>query len=217
MRVLIVGGGKVGSYLAAQLADLGHTVTLAESDASRARALAENTGALVMAGDGTAIDVLRAADVGRTDWLIAVTGQDETNLVACELGSTLGARHTLARLNDPRNRPTFSALGIQVVAVTDLIGEVIEREVVAVQLERLTLLGGGNFSLIEVEVPDDVADRAVRDLRLPQGTLLVTIISEGEVLVPRGATVVHARDRVAAVTTLDAEAKVRDALCGVKR
>ena len=214
MRALIVGGGKVGSYLAGQLTSLGHAVTLAESDSRRARDLAENTEALVIEGDGTSIDILRAADVQRTDWLIAVTGQDETNLVACEIGSTLGARHTLARLNDPRNRSTFSALGIQVVAVTDLIGEVIEHEVVAAQLERLTLLGGGNISLIEVEVAAGVADRAVRSLRLPAGSLLVTLISDGEVTVPGGNTVIKTGDRVVAVTTLDRESELRDTLRG---
>lgn len=214
MRVLIVGGGKVGSYLAGQLTALGHRVTITEIDGRRARDLAENSSALVIEGDGTSIDVLRAADVERTDWLVAVTGQDETNLVACEIGSTLGAGNTLGRLNDPRNRPTFSALGIQVVAVTDLIGEVIEREVVTSQLERLTLLGGGNLSLIEVEIPDGVAERAVRNLRLPTGTVLVTVITDGEVLVPGADTVITPGDRVVAVTTLDREPDVRDVLCG---
>lgn len=217
MRVLIVGGGKVGSYLAGQLAALGHSVSLAESDGRRARDLAENIDAMVIEGDGTSIDVLRSADVQRTDWIIAVTGQDETNLVACEIASTLGARKTLARLNDPRNRPTFSALGIQVVAVTDLIGEVIEREVVAAQLERLTLLGGGSISLIEVEVPADVDDRPVRTLRLPAGSLLVTLISNGEVLIPGGDTVIRGGDRVVAVTALNQEPEVRDVLHGAER
>jgi trk system potassium uptake protein TrkA len=207
----------VGSYLAGQLSGLGHRVTLTEVDSRRARDLAENIEVLVIEGDGTSIDVLRAADVERTDWLVAVTGQDETNLVACEIGSTLGAAHTLARLNDPRNRPTFSALGIQVVAVTDLIGEVIEHEVVTSQLERLTLLGGGSISLIEVEIPAGVADRAVRDLRLPKGTVLVTRISDGEVSIPRADTILASGDRVVAVTTLDLESDVRDVLRGDHR
>jgi trk system potassium uptake protein TrkA len=100
------------------------------------------------------------------------------------------------------------------VAVTDLIGEVIEREVVAAQLERLTLLGGGNLSLIEVEVPAGMSDRMVRDLSLPVGTLLVTLIDGGEVLVPGGETVIHPGNRVVAVTTLDQEPDVREAICG---
>jgi len=214
MRMLIVGGGKVGSYLAGQLHATGHQVTVAESDSRRARDLAENIGALVIEGDGTAIDVLRAADIARTDWLIAVTGQDEVNLVACEIGSTLGARHTLARLNDPRNRPTFSALGIQVVAVTDLIGEVIEREVLAAQLDRLTLLGAGTLSLIELEIPEGMTDRVVRSLKLPKGTVLVAVMTGDETAVPGADTVIRSGDRVIAVTTLDHESDVRDVMCG---
>jgi len=216
MRVLIVGGGKVGSYLAGQLEGTGHQVAVAESDPRRARELAENSGALVIEGDGTSIDVLRAADVDRSDWLIAVTGQDEVNLVACEIALTLGVRKTLARLNDPRNRPTFSALGIQVVAVTDLIGEVIEHELLAAKLDRLTLLGSGDLSVIEVEVPADLPDRLVRDLRLPSDTLLIGVLRGADTTVPGGSTVIRAGDRVIAVTTLDHEPGVRDVLFGVE-
>jgi len=212
VRVVVVGGGKVGGYLAAQLLDTGKIVTVIEPDGRRARDLADTTSALVIEGDGTDITVLESAHIDRADWLVAVTGLDEVNLVACELASTLGVKHILARLNDPRNRHTFAALDIPVVAVTDLIGEVIEREVDTGQLRRVALMAGGDLSVIEVSIPEDVADAAVAELALPPDTVLVAVVSAGATSVPGADTVVRAGDRVLAVTTLDREPAVRDAL-----
>lgn len=211
---MIVGGGKVGGYLADQLIAEGHAVVVAEANERRARILAEQSDALVIHGDGTDIDVLTGADIDHADWLIAVTGQDEVNLVACELGMTLGVGRAIARLNDPRNRRTFSALGISVVAVTDLIGEVIERELEAGALERLMFLGRGDLSLIEVRVEATSEPRQVQDLDLPPGTLLVAVMGDDSVVVPRGDTVLEPGALVVAVTRLDLEPKVRDAIAG---
>ena len=150
-----------------ELAEAGHAVTVAESDAEVARRLAESVDALVLEGDGTSMSLLKAAEVSRADWLLAVTGQDEVNLTACELAETMGAKRVLARLNDPRNRATFDALGIPVVAVTDLISQLISREIDFLHLERIALLARGRISLIEAEVGPHTPPRRVADLGLP--------------------------------------------------
>ena len=217
MRILIVGGGKVGGYLARQFIAGGHVVTVTEQDRRVAERLAESLDAVVLEGDGTSIDLLKEADVERADWVVAVTGRDEENLVACELAQTLGARRTIARLNDPRNRATFDALGIPVVAVTDLIGEVIEREVDVVELQRLAIIGRGRISLIEVEIPEGVSPQAVADLNLPPQTILVGVARDDRMVVPGAGTVIQPGDRVTAVTAVDQEPEVRWALCGVDR
>lgn len=214
MRVLVVGGGKVGSYLAGQLFGAGHVVTIIELDERKAGELADSAEALVIAGDGTDVAVLTSAAVERVDWLIAVTGLDEVNLVACELGSTLGAARTLARLNDPRNRPTFAALGIPVVAVTDLISEVIEREVDTAAFERVSLLGAGALSMIEVEVPGGVAVRRIDEISLPPASVIVAVLTARGATVPGADSLIAPGDKVIAVTTLDREPALRDALCG---
>jgi trk system potassium uptake protein TrkA len=215
MRVVIVGGGKVGSYLANQLSATGQVVSIIEGNETTAHRLAETTTSVVIHGDGTDFETLRSAKVDRIDWLLAVTGHDEVNLVACELGATLGAANTLARLNDPRNRPTFEALGIKVVGVTGLIGEVIERELDRQFFERITFLGLGALTIMEVEVDQGAAPKIVKELRLPPETLLVAIVGpDGGAAVPNGNSVIRAGDRVIAVTALDRERKVRDALCG---
>jgi len=215
VRVVIIGAGKIGRHLARELSDAGHAVTVAEIDGEVARQLAESVDALVLEGDGTSMSILKDAEVSRADWLLAVTGQDEVNLTACELAETMGADRVLARLNDPRNRATFDALGIPVVAVTDLISQLISREIDFFHLERIALLARGRISLIEVEVGPDIPARKVVDLGLPAQTVIVAVTREkdgGEVLVPRGDTVIEPGDRVLAVTSVDNEPEVRAAL-----
>jgi trk system potassium uptake protein TrkA len=154
VRILLIGGGKVGSYLAREFVTDGHVVSVIEESVERARTVIEESGALVFEGDGTDVELLRSADVDRTDWVLAVTGRDEDNLVACELAATLGAKHVLARLNNPRNRPTFDALKIPVIGVTDLMAGVISHEVEVSDLSRVALMGGGKISLVERSIPE---------------------------------------------------------------
>ncbi|MBN2113571.1 MAG: NAD-binding protein [Acidimicrobiia bacterium] len=215
MRIIIIGAGKIGRHLARELAEGGHAVTVAEGNAEVARELAESVEALVLVGDGTSMSILKDAEVARADWLLALTGQDEVNLTACELAETLGAKRVLARLNDPRNRATFDALGIPVVAVTDLISQLISREIDFLHLERIALLARGRISLIEAEVGAEASPRRVVDLGLPPQTVLVAVTREGEggeVEIPRGATVIRPGDRVLVVTAVAQESEVRAAL-----
>jgi trk system potassium uptake protein TrkA len=215
VRVIVIGAGKIGRHLVRELAEAGHAVTVAESDGEVARRLAESVDALVLEGDGTSMSILKDAEVSRADWLLAVTGQDEVNLTACELAETMGAKRVLARLNDPRNRATFDALGIPVVAVTDLISQLISREIDFFHLERIALLARGRISLIEIEVGPEIPARRVVELGLPAQTVIVAVTREkngGEVLVPRGDTVIEPGDRVLAVTSVDHESEVRAAL-----
>jgi trk system potassium uptake protein TrkA len=215
MRILIVGGGKIGGYLAQELDEVGHAVTVTEKEPDVARELSETMSVLVIEGDGTGVSVLKAAEASRADWLLAVTGLDEVNLVACEIGQTLGAKQVLARLNDPRNRSTFDALNIPVVAVTDLIVQLMSREIDLLELDRVALLGRGGVSLIEVEVHPDASSKRVLDLELPEQTILVGVLRDLEgarVVVPTGDTVIGPRDRVLAVTAVEQEPEVRSAL-----
>ncbi|NNC93091.1 MAG: NAD(P)-binding domain-containing protein [Acidimicrobiia bacterium] len=217
MRAVIIGGGKVGSYLARELDAAGHHVTVIESDRGRATQVGETTKALVLHGDATDIRLLEEADIRRSDWVLAVTGRDEDNIVASQLAATLGASRVLARLNDPKNRSTFDALKIPVVAVTDLMVQVISREVEVDVGEavRVALLGRGQISLLEIEVPAGVEPQKVIDLSLPEHTILVSVMRGDDVVVPGPYTIIEGGDRVFAVTNVENETAVREELCKI--
>ncbi|HEX6300603.1 MAG TPA: NAD-binding protein [Acidimicrobiia bacterium] len=212
MRVTLVGGGKVGSFLARELQEAGHVVTVIEEAHSHAQALSDESKVLVLEGDGTDVNLLNAADTSRADWVLAVTGLDEVNLVACQLAITLGARHVLARLNNPLNRPTFEALQIPVVAVTDVMATLISREVEVPEFRHVTLLGRGEISVYEVDIPDHFDARPVAEVRLPRESLLIAVVSEKEVRVPTATTQLQPGDQVTAVSSVDLEDAVRAAL-----
>lgn len=212
MRVTLVGGGKVGSFLARELYKGGHVVTVIEESHSHAETLTDDSKVLVLEGDGTDIRLLKAADTERADWVLAVTGLDEVNLVACQLATTLGARQVLARLNNPLNRPTFDALDIPVVAVTDVMATLISREVEVPEFRHVTLLGRGEISVYEIDIPPDFEARPVAELRLPQGALLVALVRGDEARVPTAGTMVRSGDQVTAVSTVDLEEQVQAAL-----
>jgi trk system potassium uptake protein TrkA len=214
VRTIVIGGGKVGGYLARELTKEGHTVTVVEQARSRGQRLGELSKLLVIIGDGTEVEVLNKADAARAEWVVAVTGRDEDNLVACQLARTLGANHVIARLNDPLNAPTFSALDIPVVAVTDMIVQVISREVQleVEKLERVTLLARGELSLVEVDIPANTPVRLVSQATLPAKTVLVALLRDDEVFLPHGDTELRPGDRVLAVTKLLEEEELREAL-----
>lgn len=157
--------------------------------------------------------MLRRAEAGRADFVLALTGRDEDNLVACQLAKVAFEKpRVLARLNDPRNHSTFEALDVPFVGFTDLVAEVISRELDVGDLVRVALLERGTISLIEVEIPNDLPPRRVSDIGLPDSSNLVTVQRDGEVLVPRGETLVIGGDTVLAVCPVDVEEKLRDAL-----
>lgn len=208
----LIGGGKVGSFLAKELFKAGHVITVIEEAHHHAEALSDDSKVLVLEGDGTDINLLKAADTDRSDWVLAVTGLDEVNLVACQLALTLGAKHVLARLNNPLNRPTFEALEIPVVAVTDVMATLISREVEVDELRHITLLGRGEISVYEIDVPEHVESVPVAELRLPKGSLLIALVSGDDVSVPTASTTLRPGDQVTAVSSVELEDHVRAAL-----
>lgn len=212
MRILVIGGGKVGTSLATELKDAGHVVSVIEENRQRAEDLIEEVDFMVFKGDGSDVELLLAADVERVDWAVAVTGRDEDNLVACELARTLGAKGVLARLNNPRNAPTFEALGVPVVGVTGLMAQVILREVELVDLSRLAVIEGGDVSLVELILAEDYPPTQVTALKLPRPSLLITLIRNGKASVPGPNTVLQAGDKVLAVTPLENEKAFAEAL-----
>jgi trk system potassium uptake protein TrkA len=210
MRALLVGGGKIGSFLARELLGADHAVAVVEANSERAEALADDVDVVVIHGDGTDVGMLRAGDIDRADWLLAVTGLDEVNLVACQLGMMLGAKRVLARLNNPLNRPTFDALEIPVVGVTDLIVQIMSQEIAASDLERIAVLGRGQLSLCEFELPNGFASTLIEDLELPRPSVIAVVLRGDIAIVPEATTRLEPGDRITAVTTVALESTLHD-------
>lgn len=216
MRMVIVGGGKIGSYLARGLSSAGHVVAVIESDASHARRVVSDAKVLVFEGDGTDPELLRAADVPRADWVLALTGKDEDNLVASQLALTLGATRVMARLNDPSNRPTFEALEIPVVSVTDLIAQVISKEVKVPDLAASDLFAAGKVAVQELDVPETFQEKQVAELGFPENALIVTIVRGDRVKIATGTSSIKPGDRVLVASATEAMSEVAQAF-GAKR
>ena len=209
-KVVIVGGGKVGNHLAKVLGRDRIPVVLIERNAERARAIAEESRALIIEGDGTDVRIQAEADVEHAGFLVAVTGSDEDNLVACQLARTaFGCEHVLARVNDPRNDRTFEALGVPWVSVTDLLVQVLGQQLEVADLTRVAALGKGEASLIEIEVPPGRSPAAVAALGLPESTVLAAIKRNDELIIPDGTAQIMPGDKIMVVTFTRNEEEVR--------
>jgi trk system potassium uptake protein TrkA len=198
--VLIVGAGKVGWNLARELIDRGHEVTLVESEPRRYATVEEELGHSVQSGDGSELWVLERAGIQRADMVIAVTGDDEDNILIAQVArEKYGVERIIARCNNPRNLQHFELLGIKpVVSATDLILRLIEHEVPKYGVLHLLDLHQERLEIIELDVDEGSAAAGVRveDVGLPDGALVISILRDGGGFVPTGDSVIEAGDEV---------------------
>jgi trk system potassium uptake protein TrkA len=222
MYIVIVGGGKVGFYLAKELAKSHHTVSLVEKDAATCEEIAKGiNNALVINGDGCNTRYLEDAGISRADVVAAVTGHDEVNLMVCQLAKQFSrVKRTVARVNDPKNTHTFNQVGVDVaVDSTSIIARIIEEEVSLEDLVTLMTFKRGKLALVRVDLTNEspCANRQVMEIKLPRASVLVSIIRGGDVLIPRGETVLQAKDDIIALTAIENEQELLDALIGKVR
>jgi trk system potassium uptake protein TrkA len=218
MYILIVGAGKVGHFLAKRLSEDKHTVALVEKDKAACEAMARELDILVIHGDGCDPYCLEQAGIARADVIAAVTGEDEDNLVICQLAKEkFSIGRTVGRVNDSRNEHTFNELGVDVpIDATAIIAKIIEEEVSFADFVTLMSFKRGNLVIVRVDLPDEspVINKAIQDLKLPEDSVLVTIIRGDEVIVPKGNTVLQARDDIVALTKVENEQQLLNFLIG---
>lgn len=217
MFLIIIGGGKVGYYLAKTLAGLKHKVTVIESNIELCRNIAnatDNLNVSVINGDGTSINYLIDADIESADALIAVTGRDQDNLISCQIAKKkFGIRRTIARVNNPKNIAIFERLGVDsAISSTVSIVDIIEREVFISGLKSLTTIG--NISVNEIKLLEGYhsINKQIKDLNIPEGCIIVSIIRNGEVIIPRGTSELLLGDELITVSKKCSETKIERVL-----
>jgi trk system potassium uptake protein TrkA len=200
MYVIIAGGGKVGWNLTRELLAKDHEVTLLEAGRERYLTIEQELEHQVQYGDATELWVLERAGIQRADLVIAVTGDDEDNILICQMAKEKYlCERIIARVNNPRNREWFELLGIQpTVSATDLILRLIEHEVPSYGLVHLLDLRDERLEIIEVEVAEGApaAGAQVAEVQLPEGVLIISILRDGSGFVPKGETLINAGDEV---------------------
>jgi len=217
MYIIVAGGGKVGYYLAKELVEEGHEVLVIEKDASKCERIAEELGDIALRGDCCEAATMEMAGFGRADMVIAVTGDDEDNLVTCQVAKAkFGVTRTVARINNPKNEEIFKRLGIDTtVSATTAILAHIEQELPTHPLIPLLTLKGGGLEIVEVKVPAAAAivGKRIRDILLPQQSLIVLLVdADGMPRVPTSDTVIRAGDEVVAVAQTEMEDALRQVL-----
>lgn len=218
MYAVIVGAGKVGWNLARELISKGHEVTVVEANRRRYEMVEEELEHAIQYGDGTELWVLERAGIERADLVVAVTGDDEDNILICQVATEkYGVERVVARCNNPRNLQHFELLGIKpAVSATDLILRLIEHEVPKYGLVHLLDLKEQRLEIIEMEVgAGSPADGApVSDLGLPDGALVISILRDGGGFVPLADSVVRAGDEVLVVLDIGLEDAVTQRFIG---
>jgi trk system potassium uptake protein len=214
MYIVVVGAGKVGWNLARELISKDNEVTLVESDPARYATVEEELEHAVQYGDGSELWVLERAGIGRADMVIAVTGDDEDNILICQVArEKYGVERVIARCNNPRNMQHFELLGVKpAVSATDLILRLIEHEVPRYGLLHLLDLPQERLEIIEVDVAEGspAAGTTVKDLGLPDGSLVISILRHGTGFVPLADSVIEAGDEVLLVLDTGLEEKVTE-------
>ena len=220
MYIIVVGGGRLGYYLLKGLLNEGHEVLLLEKDARICRNIIEEMGSVCYRGDGCEAATLAEVGTSRADMMVAVTGDDEDNLVACQVAKhKYNVPRTIARIRNPQNETLFKKLGIDVtVSATNIILEAIEREVPTHPLTHLLTISEKGQVIVDVKISPEstTVGKAVKEFSLPEQSKLALIIpEEGSAHVPVANTVLRAGDQVIALTTPESEEALRTALRGI--
>lgn len=213
MYIIIGGGGDVGYYLTKSLLNQGHEVLLLEKGQTRFQALNDELGQAVVRGDACETRTMEEVGASRADVVIAVTGEDEDNLVICQVAKKrFKVGRTIARVNNPKHSEIFQKLGIDItVSPTRSILSLIEAELPSFRFVQLMTLKNAGLEIVELRVPQDspVAGKLLRDIHLPRSGNLVLIIRDKQFVTPTADTQLLPNDDVFALVNREGEEELR--------
>ena len=217
MFVLVVGGGKVGYYLTRELIENGHEVVLMEKDRARADEIADQIGSVVVAHDGCEGKYLAEAGANRADIVAAVTGDDEDNLVICQMAKHhFDVPKTIARVNNPKNEALFRHLGVdEIISPTRMALGAIEQDIPVHELLHLAELDN-NLEIIEAQLQADspAVGRTPAELVIPDECSLFAVVRGGVATPLRADTVLEEGDKVIAIGKAECERMLHEQLIG---
>lgn len=217
MNVIIVGGGNIGYYLAEKLSEK-HYVVLIEKEPKLSQELASKINCLVITGDGCDPETLKNAGIKKADVVAAVTGNDEDNLIICQIAKEIfNVKRTVARVNNPKNEKTFSELGVDIpVSGTSLIAKVIEEEVNLEDITSLFAFRRGKLSILRVDLPENspIINRKLNEIDLPKNSAIVAVIRENQIFRPHEEFLFKEYDEVIAITEVENETTLLKFLIG---
>jgi len=220
MYIIVIGGGRLGYFLLKALLNEGHEVLVLEKDVRICKTITDELGSVCFRGDGCEASTLAEVGTGRADMLVAVTGDDEDNLVACQVAKHKhNVPRTIARLRNPQNAALFKKLGVDVtISTTDIILEAIERQVPTHPATELLSIDEKDLVIVDVKISAEstTIGKTVKELSLPKESKLALIIpNEGNTHVPASNTVLKAGDQIIAVTTPETKEALKTALRGI--
>lgn len=218
MYIVIAGAGDIGFFLAQKLLADKHKVCFIEKRRDRADFIAQTTPVTVLYGDGTDLNVLKDARLDKADTFVALTSADEDNIIACQLAKDVfKVKRTVAKVKNPMNIRIFSSLGVDIpIDSTSIIARIVEEEASFTDVMTLLSLKKGKLSIVRIDLPEGspVVNRKVKDIKLPEDTVLVSILRGEDFLVPRGDTVLLFGDEVVAIANIEQEKELTRALLG---
>ncbi len=209
MKIIIVGGGKIGYQLAKYCHKFDHQVTVIESDKKKINRLKNELNIKVILGDGTQKKFLEKADAGESNLLVAATSNDQDNLVVCQLAERqFNISKTITLVNNPGNEKLFEWLGVnQVVSSTSIMLGLIQEEIDMPTTSNLwaDTINDLKMNYIKIDEFSPVTGLMVKDIDLPDETILITVLRGDQAIVPRGNTIIEANDTVIALENPEAE------------
>ncbi|HEX9027375.1 MAG TPA: TrkA family potassium uptake protein [Clostridium sp.] len=206
MKVIIIGGGQVGSYLASLLLSNGHDIWVIEQNEKIYDKLEkEFPNGTIILGNGSDPEVLEKAGIYSTNVVTAVTGADETNLVVSTLAKMeFGVPRVVARVNNPKNTWLYnSGMGVDIgVNQADIMAHFVVEEMDMKDMFTILKLNRGNYSIVQIKVKQDskAANQLIKDLSIPQDTVLIAITRDESLLIPKGDTLILVDDDILVLT-----------------
>jgi trk system potassium uptake protein len=220
MKVLIVGGGKTLYFLSRNFTSKGYEVVIINRNEKECVQLARQLSATVVCGDGSDAGILKEAGAMGADAVLAITPNDQDNLVICQLASVnFGVPRSVALANDPDNAEVFEKLGVSAFSTTHIVSSLIEQRASLEQITNLLPVGEGRVNVTEIllDANSPVTGKLMKEIDLPENALVAVVIRDNQPIVPRGASDLMAGDRLVLITLPENHGRVLKAFTGEQK